>query len=407
LCTDTSAFALRPADLSILDKMGTAIHGYADLGANATTVKHEQSAMRKYWGPFVARLRTPFWRTDEAQSDTQREAMLQTAFAIDTWQRMKPRSKKDAVAQVQSAFNVLGHVRRAHSRRGYVMPPPAMLAHVFKGMSKEMLLNYGKHSQLPVRVEPFTADQNRRMLTIPTGTIINGRPYSAAAPFWRGWRVVDTFANQTGERKAGVIGHELGGYTRSDAYLILDGGEPIADPSVEDLQAMGRTPRDYVLIRGGPAKADVQGRFFGPTPMVFSFDRGNVSNFAAALVDFELAHPCRGAARRTAPLFVQDGKHKAWTASAIDRTLDGVMTATLSSAERQHKTFHSKRVWLASAFKANRLAEGEIQALCRWRSVDSIRIYGRMDMEYQARVVARTRAPRYSPPSAPPVSYQS
>ena len=112
---------------------------------------------------------------------------------------------------------------------------------------------------------------------------------------------------------------------------------------------------------------------------------GNVSNFAAALVDFELAHPCRGAARRTAPLFVQDGKHKAWTASAIDRTLDGVMTATLSSAERQHKTFHSKRVWLASAFKANRLAEGEIQALCRWRSVDSIRIYGRMDMEYQAR----------------------
>ena len=87
----------------------------------------------------MARLRTPFWRTDEAQSDTQREAMLQTAFAIDTWQRMKPRSKKDAVAQVQSAFNVLGHVRRAHSRRGYVMPPPAMLAHVFKGMSKEML----------------------------------------------------------------------------------------------------------------------------------------------------------------------------------------------------------------------------------------------------------------------------
>ena len=85
-----SAFALRPADLSILDQMGTAIHGYADLGANATTVKHEQSAMRKYWGPFVARLRTPFWRTDEAQSDTQREAMLQTAFAIDTWQRTKP-----------------------------------------------------------------------------------------------------------------------------------------------------------------------------------------------------------------------------------------------------------------------------------------------------------------------------
>ena len=393
---DSSSFALRPKDPAVLDRLGIAVHGYAELGANADTVRNERSALRKYWAPWVARLGTPYWRTDEAQRDPQREALLQTAFVIDTWQTMKPRSKSDAVARVQSAFNVLGHVRRAHSRKGYTMPPPAMLSHVFKGMNKEMLLNYGKYSQLPVRAEPFTADQNVRMLTIQEGTMINGRPYCAAAPFWRGWRLVDTFATQTGERKAGIMGHELGGYTRADVYIILDGGEPIGDPSPTDLRAVGRTRRDYVLIRGGPAKADVDGRFFGPTPMVFTLDRANAANFAAALVDFELAFPCRGSARNGTPLFTQDGRRKAWTASAIDRTLDGVMAATLTPAERQHKTFHSKRVWLASALTANKLKDGEIQALCRWRSTDSIRIYGRMDMAYQARCREAACSARFS-----------
>jgi len=385
LQNDTSTFALRPADPRLLERMGLSVHQYADYGANAGTLKQEKSALGRYWGPYVKRMRTPFWRTDEAQRDPQRESLLQAGFVIDTWHRMAPRSKKNMKAQVRSAFNVLGHVRRAHARKGYDMPPPLMLSHVARGMEKEMLVNYGKHAQLPARAEPFTADQNARMLAIPGGAVINGRPYGAATPFWRGWRLVDTFANQTGERKSGIVGHELGGYTRADALIVLGGGDPIADPSPAQLAQMGATPNDYVIVRNGPSKADRGGKFFGPTPTVFTFDRQNISNFAAALVDFELAHPCRGAARATAPLFVQDGKVKAWTASAIDRTLDGVMQAVLSPTEREHKTFHSKRVWLASALKANKVSDGEVQALCRWMSADSLRLYARMDWAYQGR----------------------
>ena len=83
---------------------------------------------------------------------------------------------------------------------------------------------------------------------------------------------------------------------------------------------------------------------------MFKYNRANSSNFAAAMVDVELAYPVRGAARHAAPLFVQDGKTKRWTASAIDRTLDGVMAACLTAAEREHKTFHSKREWLATCY---------------------------------------------------------
>ena len=72
------------------------------------------------------------------------------------------------------------------------------------------------------------------------------------------------------------------------------------------------------------------------------------------------------------------------------------MAATLTPAERQHKTFHSKRVWLASALTADKLKDGEIRALCRWRSTDSIRIYGRMDMAYQARCREAACSARFS-----------
>ena len=100
-------------------------------------------------------------------------------------------------------------------------------------------------------------------------------------------------------------------------------------------------------------------------------------------MDYELAFPVRGGSRLITPLFTSDGNEKRWTASSIDRTLDGVMNACLTEEERQHRTFHSKRVWLGSAFKHLKFSEGEIQALVHWRSEDSIRIYGRMDEIYQ------------------------
>ena len=383
LTQDKSPFALRPSDPGMLERLGCAVHSYAQFGANAGTVRNENSAWNKYWVPYTRRLSTRVWRTDEAQHDPQREALLQISFAIDTWQRMTPRSNNDAVAQVQSAFNVLGHVRRKHGRRGYLMPPPAMLAHVARGMSKEMLLNYGKHSAVPSRAEPFTADQNERMRSMTPGTLVNGQPYQPETAFWRGWRVVDTFANQSGERKSAIVGHELGEYCRGDVVFVI-GSCLLEDPTSDKLRTMGTHVGDRVILRGGPSKADRDNRHFGAAPRVFKFDRRNKSNFAAAIVDFELAYPVHGSVRHSTPLFVQDGKLKRWTPSAIDRTLDNVMKACMSPLECKHKTFHSKRVWLASALKRNGSSEGEIQALVHWRSPESVRIYGRMDEMYQA-----------------------
>ena len=205
---DKSPFALRPRDPSVLERIAQAITAYADFGANDGTKKGERSAWNKYWLPFMTMLRSPPWRTNEAiDENPHRESSNQVAFTVDTWQRMLPRRKADGVAQVDSAINVLNHVRRMHSRKGYRLPPAEMLAHVARGMRKETLLNYGKHYLLPVRVEPFTAGENTAMKSLE-GKKVNKQTYDGKTPFWRGWRCVDTFADQTGERKHGILGHD-------------------------------------------------------------------------------------------------------------------------------------------------------------------------------------------------------
>ena len=380
---DGSRHALSPRDKDLLARISDATTGFAEYGANQGTVKGETSAWDKYWTPYCQAMGTPVWRTTEATLYPQREGLLLIGFVIDTWQKMKPRRKADPAPKIQSALNVLTHVRRRHGRKGYDMPAPTMLKFVARGMAKEMLVNYGKHSLVPQRCEPFTAEMNHRMRTIPEGTLVNGRRYDPNVAHWIGWRLVDTFANQTGERKNNIAGHENGEYTRADVQYIIDGSSPNPDPSPEQLRSMGQHALDRVIVKGGPSKADPLNMHFGAAPRVFKFDRSNSSNFAAALVDYELAFPVRGRNRLTAPLFTADGNEKRWTASSIDKTLEGVMQVCLSEEERQHRTFHSKRVWLGSALKHLKFSVGEIQALVHWRSEDSVNIYGRMDEIYQ------------------------
>lgn len=143
---DTSRHALLPQDKGLLARITNATTGFAEYGANRGTVKGETSAWDKYWVPYCQAMGTPVWRTSEAALYPQREGLLHIGFVIDTWQKMKPRRKADPAPKIQSAVNVLTHIRRRHGRKGYEMPAPTMLKFVAQGMAKEMLITYGKHS---------------------------------------------------------------------------------------------------------------------------------------------------------------------------------------------------------------------------------------------------------------------
>ena len=132
---DTSRHALLPQDKGLLARITNATTGFAEYGANRGTVKGETSAWDKYWVPYCQAMGTPVWRTSEAALYPQREGLLHIGFVIDTWQKMKPRRKADPAPKIQSAVNVLTHIRRRHGRKGYEMPAPTMLKFVAQGMA--------------------------------------------------------------------------------------------------------------------------------------------------------------------------------------------------------------------------------------------------------------------------------
>ena len=341
-------------------------------------MKGETSAWTKYWLPYTRKLKTRPWRGFESIAHPLREGALLCGFAVDVWSAIQPRSKADTCARVDSVRNIIGHVRRMHDRKGMPLITTRMLAHVLRGFTRQRIADHG--IALPVRAEPFTVDESLRMKQ-PSG-VINKRVYDPATRFWAGWRLVDTFGDQTGARKSELVGWDDVYFKRSDVQLVLD-GVTIADPTPAQWAAVA-PGRDLVLTAVNVSKADFDATKFGPSLVSSLYNPSNLMSYAAAVVAYEIAFPLRGAARATTPLFTTDGTAR-WTPSLIDSTLSGVMRATLAPAERKHKTYHSKRVFVAAGLADLKSSDGEIQALCRWSSVESLRIYARMNLFYQAK----------------------
>ena len=346
---------------------------------NDNTGKGEESAWRKYYLPYCREMNTAPWRCFEAHTHPLREGAFLCGFAMRVWSKMKPRRKNDRRPRVDSVRHVIGHVRRRHERRGYVLASTHMLAHVLRGLTRRRIADYGL--ALPVRAEPFTVQENVALKAVPATTKVAGR--LRPPQYWAGWRMVDTYGDQTGSRKSEIVGYDDIAYMWSDIEYEI-AGVWYADPDKQLLQSMV-SKRDKITAKVNISKADFDGTKFGPSLVALLYNEDNPMSFAAALRDYALAYPVRGAARNTTPLFTTDGTTR-WTADGIDTTLKAAMGATLSTAQCKGKTFHSKRVFVASALGSPQLnsSDGEIQAFVRWSTAESLRIYKRIGLTYQA-----------------------
>ena len=93
------------------------------------------------------------------------------------------------------------------------------------------------------------------------------------------------------------------------------------------------------------------------------------------------------ARRAHVPLFVIDDGFTPLTCSQIDRMFDNLAVAALGQARAKMLSFHSCRVFAACAHLANKESQESIQALCRWRTAESLKIYARLNpADYAARV---------------------
>jgi len=232
---------------------------------------------------------------------------------------------------------------------------------------------------MPVRAEPFTAADNVDLKNLHDGQIVGAHTYDASSRFWAGWNLVDTFADQSGSRKSEVVGSDDIHYIWRDLQLVISPTD-VAPPSASAAERM--VPgASYVTVVALPSKADNDGTIFGPNLMTFLHNPDNPMSFAASVVRYIKLF---GTPAPHSPVFATDGVRR-WTPSLVDSTLAAVMAATLSPARRAGKTFHSKRVWLATALMDRKSPEGEIQALVRWSSPEALRLYARMHHMDQAR----------------------
>ena len=124
-----------------------------------------------------------------------------------------------------------------------------------------------------------------------------------------------------------------------------------------------------------PLKADQWGIVWVNLPVYLTYDPAQEINAAAALLKLELHFPVEGYdARRGAPLFC-DNAWKPLTGSFLDKYIVAALTIVKSPIKY---SWHSFRASLACRLLASGATNPQIQALCRWQSEESLRIYAKM-----------------------------
>ena len=332
---------------------------------------------------------TPPWRTDLAANlgfdlaGSNRESKLLCGYLLWCYEIIQPRSKRDDAPQPQSAFNMAGGVRRIHKRYGIEMVSCRQLAATLKGITLRHIQEHGPESLLPDRKEPMPPPLARQLLSTPEGSNLGSRTLRWSSPLFMSLGAMFALSMSTGFRKAEVAlpnGTALDDRRLHRAAVVwrIDGAL-IADPSPSQLQNLV-AGRDIAIVRPPRCKNDYDGTTFGPNPIYLPFDPTDTLNAASWLQRLELAFPCHGSTRRLRPLFFTDTAATIPVShSTVDTYLRHLLHLYLSVEEASKYSFHSFRIGFATALLAAGCSHDTIQALARWRSEESILIYGRMD----------------------------
>lgn len=128
--------------------------------------------------------------------------------------------------------------------------------------------------------------------------------------------------------------------------------------------------------------------------MWFRFDDSNPLNFAARWRQWELDHPCPPQDRGTWPAFSPFGNEVPFTSSRAGALFQMLLVAALGTAAAALRSWHSCRITIATRLYARRGSdvardevEGIIQAVVRWKTVEAMRIYARIDPAHYAQYV--------------------
>jgi hypothetical protein len=395
LLADTSPFRIGRVDEGLLSDVFST---YADSAATRT-IGADRSAWNK-WKAFCSRHDIGrIWRNDTASNTGQnavghrREVYILRAFLIETHRTMAPRRKSSARARPSSALNVVAGVRRIHKRAMIEMVSCAHLAMAMRGLNAQFLREEGTNRALLAhRMEPL----NNAEAIAMTADSLQG----ARLPGWTvDWGSLTGIAFKAALRTA-----RQAGFRKADIASLDDDKQP-HEMSRENLTwylsdraggyvHVSELPTTHVLLdnecaclRPAASKADQTAEHFGNQLIYLPVLHDDPNNAALALAALESHHVIRGSARAQAPLLPADDRGNALTCNRIDTIFNALAVAALGEQAASTRSFHGCRVFAACCHRANGENDETIQALCRWRTSASLKIYARINpRDYAARV---------------------
>lgn len=148
-----------------------------------------------------------------------------------------------------------------------------------------------------------------------------------------------------------------------------------------------------VIIIPPRSKCDPFGLEWGQHPIYLRFHPSKPICAARALRDLELAMPLSTQAEREGTALFVDKHGLPIKADDVDRLLKSGLAQCKSVADGRRYSPHSFRRYLACALKADGNSDSTIQALLRWKTAESLRIYAVInDTAYADLVDAAGRA---------------
>jgi hypothetical protein len=279
------------------------------------------------------------------------------------------------------------------------------------------VMAHGPESLLPRRKEPITNEQTRAILSVPNGTVLGSFGVDWISALFVAFRALLTLLRQARARKADLIPPSADAFDRplpsalalaaalpnafladadpSTARISRGGGFPTranirwyvgathyAELSAAQLRAL-RTGDCAVFLPGG-SKADFDSTDFGARPAYLPFVDEPI-NAARGLAQLELSAPVHGAQRAHEPMIPAGTDRRSLCHTLADELFRLLAERALGPAVAATLSLHSGRVWLACALLASNHPPPAIQAFCRWKSAESVKIYARMNpTEYAA-----------------------
>ena len=412
LAADTSAYTLAHVQPQRLETLVKRVSTLRDAGIPPSTKTSDETGFKQVMECCKRLSKDLRWMRPRAvvtAFEIMREVWFAILIIVQMAQFIKPSKKREKQGYLQgkpsSVLNNFYAYRRVQFDCSRHLCDLKHVGRLLKGLSAEYVQTWGEDALIVDNAQPMS-----RSMTLAMANALAQGKCEFSDKHKTMWQALHAYELSTGERKNG-IGEAFPGDTfvrRSDLVWVHD---TTFAPLPKSQQTV-RSRSSGCLLRGrAPAakadrfKVDWGGRFEW-----FEYDSSDPLNFAHAYQQYQLACPCPADQEDKWPAFGIDGGPRPCTTRRLHDDFKHLVGASLPSVDAADTTFHDYRATVASALCVARelgrvdITDGTIQAIERWKTVESVQRYQHMSPRVYAsyvRLATDTDAGRSAHVNAP------